>query len=166
MMPISDTIAKHLEETGMSQRELAEKLYVDRSFISRVKNGERKWPESLDVNLARVSWRLALHLADERTGGYISYILEDVPNLDLHPAALKELLLKELQEAGGILEEIRMARHIDPEKRKEKAKQVWHEVTDVMEVASVFRGVIEEEFELDRDRLVREHEMQRKKGER
>jgi transcriptional regulator with XRE-family HTH domain len=165
-MAISDAIAEYMHETGLKQREIAEQLHFDRSMVSKIISGERKWPEAHDAQLAGLSWKLALVIADERTGGYISNILDDIPNLDLHPAALKDVLLKELQEAENALEELILAKHIDPKKRKEAAERVWNEIRDVMEKGLVLQGVIEEEFGLDRDRLIKKHELEVKEGKR
>lgn len=164
-MAISDAIQSFLAETGMSHRELAEKLHFDRSFITKVKNGERKWPEAHDAKLARLSWKLALHLADERTGGFISNVLRLIPNMDLHPSAMKETLLRELHEAIDHLEELRMARHHDREKLREQAETVWLEIKDVIDKGLIMLGVIEEEFELDRERLIQRHKMRVKENE-
>ncbi|MBP2117082.1 XRE family transcriptional regulator [Cohnella lubricantis] len=120
----------------------------------------------MDQVLARKNWRIALEIMDERTGGYISNILHDLPNLDLHPAALKDVLLKEAEELMASLGGLVLARHIDPNKRKEIAEQVYHEIRDVVEKGVVMLGVIEEEFGLDRERLILKHEMQIKNGER
>ena len=165
-MAIGDTIESFRREAGITQSELAKRLHFDRSMISRIESGERAWPEAHDAKLAGMSWKLALKLAEERTGGYISYLLDDVPNLDLHPAALKDLLLKELRELCSALEATVMAKHVDPEKRREQAERIWMEMRDVQSVAAVLQGVIEEEFGLDRKRLIQKHEQEVKRGER
>lgn len=165
-MAIGEAIESFRKESGLTQQEIADRLFVDRSFISKVEKGKNKWPESQDANLSSLSWKLALKLADERTGGFISNILEDLPNLDLHPAALKDVLLKELSEAEIALGELILARHIDPKKRKASAEKVWNEVRDVIEKATVLQGVLEEEFQLDRRRLIQKHELEVKQGER
>lgn len=165
-MAIVDAMINYVDGANVSQKKLADDLHFDKSMITKIKNGERKWPEAHDSKLASLNWKLALSIADERTGGYISNILEDIPNLDLHPAAMKELLLKDLHEAQQSLEALMMGRHIPPEKRKEGAEKVWNEVTDVIEKANVLRGVLEEEFGLDRKRLIRQHEQEVKRGER
>ncbi|PDO11598.1 MAG: transcriptional regulator [Candidatus Reconcilbacillus cellulovorans] len=165
-MAIGDAIEAFRRESGMSQAELAKHLHFDRSMISRIENGERAWPEAHDAKLASMSWKLALKLAEERTGGYISNMLDDVPNLDLHPAALKDLLLKELRELYAVLEGTALARHVDPEKKREQAERIWMEMRDVQAVAAVLQGVIEEEFGLDRKRLIQKYDMEVKRGER
>ena len=165
-MSIGAAIESFRKEEGLTQKQIADKLYVDRTFITRIEKGNRQWPESQDANLSALSWKLALKLADERTGGYISNVLEYIPNLDLHPAALKDLLLKELNEAEKALEELVLARHIDSKQRQETAERVWHEIRDVIEKAVVLQGVLEEEFRLNRKSLIQIHEYQVRKGER
>lgn len=165
-MSVGDAIAAFREETNTSQRELAHELHFHPTMISKVESGERKWPEAHDAKLAGLSWKMALILADERTGGYISNILGDRPNLDLHPAALKDCLMREMDELRVALEELIMARHLDPEKRKEQAGRLWQEIRDVEEKGSVLRGVLEDEFGLNRKELIQKHEQEVKRGER
>ncbi|WP_088832608.1 helix-turn-helix domain-containing protein [Paenibacillus tyrfis] len=165
-MSIGEAIGTYRSEDKITQRELANKLNMDRSLISKIETGERSWPEAYDAKLASLDWKLALKLADERTGGFISNILDDVPNLDLHPAALKDVLLKDLDDLEHALEGLVLAKHIDPVKRRESAERVWQEIRDVMEKAAVLQGVLEEEFGLDRRRLAKKHEMEVKRGER
>lgn len=163
---IGDAITAYRIESNITQAQLAAHLHFDRSMLSKVENGQRKWPEEHDAKLSGLSWKLALQIADERSGGFISNILNEVPNLDLHPAALKDVLLKEIEDAKTALEGLLMAKHLDPAKRAESAKKVWHELRDVIEVAVVMQGVVEEEFRLDRRELIKQHERQLKNGER
>ncbi|KEQ25548.1 helix-turn-helix domain-containing protein [Paenibacillus tyrfis] len=165
-MSIGEAIGTYRSEDKITQRELASKLNMDRSLISKIETGEREWPEAHDAKLASLNYKLAIKLADERTGGYFSNILDDVPNLDLHPAALKDVLLKDLDDLEHALEGLTLAKHIDPVKRRESAERVWHEIRDVIEKAAVLQGVLEEEFGLDRRRLAKKHEMEVKRGER
>jgi transcriptional regulator with XRE-family HTH domain len=165
-MSLGEAIREHRTSLNMSQEQYAALIPIERSVLSRLETNERSCPPEYEVKLASMSWRLALQIANERTGGFISNILGFLPNLDLHPAALKDTLLKEVEELEAALGGLVMARHIDPQKRKESAERVWHEMRDVMEKAAVLQGVIEEEFALDRDRLIVNHEQQIKKGER
>lgn len=151
---------------NMSQSEFALLLSVDRSQLSRVENNEREATLQMRQQLSRSSWRMALMIADEETDGFISNILKDVPNLDLHPAALKDLLLKELDEAEAALEALVMAKHIDPEKRRQSAERVYLELRDVSQKVAVMQGVLEEEFGLDRKQLIKQHEAEVKRGDR
>lgn len=165
-MTVGEALAEYRIETGLSQQDIADQLHIDQAIISKVESGKRTLNESHDANVSRLNWRLALKVADERTGGYINNIMEDIPGLDLHPAALKEVLLKDLKEAISSLEELMLAKHIPIEKRQESAKKVWHDIRDVIERSLVIEGVIEEEFELDKKRLIQEHDLQLKQGER
>ncbi len=165
-MAIGDAIHQYRNTMNISQSELAEKLHFDRSMISKIETGDRPWPEAHDSKLARLNWKLALQIADERTGGYISYLLDDVPDLDMHPAALKDLLIKELDEAVEALGGLVMARHIDPATRREQAEKVWQEISDVISKGNIMRGVLEEEFGLDREQLIKKHDAEVRKGER
>ncbi|MGG1554965.1 helix-turn-helix domain-containing protein [Paenibacillus ferrarius] len=163
---IGKAIQAFRREMNLTQEELANRIPIHRSVLARIENGERQLPSAYDTVVSGLSWKLALEIADERTGGYISNILEDVPNLDLHPAALKDVLLKQLAEAGKALERLTMAKHISPEKRKENAETVWHEMRVVIETANVMQGVLEDEFGLDRKRLIQKHELEVKKCDR
>lgn len=163
---IGQAIQAFRREKNLTQEELANRIPIDRTTLARIESGERPLPNGYDTVVSSLSWKLALEIADERTGGYISNILEDVPNLDLHPAALKDLLLKQLAEAGTALERLSMSKHISPEKRKESAEKVWQEIRDVIETANVMQGVLEDEFGLDRKRMIQKHELEIKKGDR
>lgn len=165
-MSLGDVIHEFRISKNLSQKNLAQQIPIDPTVLSRIEKGERELPTSYDAAVAGLNWKLALAIADERTGGFISNILDDVPNLDLHPAALKDVLLKELEEAETALEGLVVAKHIDPEKRRESAERVWQEMRDVIEKAVVLQGVLEEEFGLDRKRLSQKHEMEVKRGER
>lgn len=165
-MSIGESLLAYRTQKGLSQQEIANELHVDRSLISKLEHGKEKIAEHHEPAIAKLNWRLALTIIDEKSGGYISNILDEVPNLDLHPAALKDLLLKELNEAEEALEGLLLARHLDPEKRKQTAEKTWHEIRDVIEKALIMQGVLEEEFGLDANRLKIVHEYQLKRGER
>lgn len=151
---------------NMNITEFATALNMDRTQVSRIESGEREATSQQKQQLARASWRLALEIADQETDGFISNILKDVPNLDLHPAALKDVLLKELSEAETALEALIMAKHLDPVKRRESAERVYLELRDVSQKVAVMQGVLEEEFGLDRKQLNKRHAAEVKKGER
>jgi transcriptional regulator with XRE-family HTH domain len=165
-MSIGDFIREYRKEKNITQGELAAQLNFERSMMSKVESGARKWPESSDAKLASINWRFTLLVADERTGGFISNLLKLVPNFDLHPSALKELLLKELKEGIQALGEIIFVRHTCQEKRKEAAEKVWFELKDVVDKGVIMMGVLEEEFGLDREGLIKKHEHQVRQGER
>jgi transcriptional regulator with XRE-family HTH domain len=164
-LSIGEAIRLFREEAGMSQREFAGKIAVDRSLIAKAENG-LKLSETHDAAISRINWRLALEIIDERTGGYVSNVLHEIPNLDLHPSALKEILIRDLQEAEQALGELLLARHLDPEQRKKQAEGVWKEITDVINRGLVMRGVLEDLFQLDKDKLAEEHRRETKEGKR
>jgi len=165
-MSIGQALQLFCKEHNFTQEEFAEQISIDPSSLSKIMRDKKELPSAYDSVISGLSWKLALEIADARTGGYISNILADVPNLDLHPAALKDVLLKELHEAETALEGLVMAKHIDPVKRKDSAERVWQEIRDVTEKAVIMQGVLEEEFGLDRKRLIQKHEMEVKRGER
>lgn len=165
-MAVSDSVRSVMSEKGATHQELADVLNYERSYVTKIVAGDRPWPETADSKLAKWSYKLALKLADERTGGFISNILDDLPDMDTHPAALKEQLLKDLHEAISALERFHTSKHICSDRRQKSAESVWHECLDVEQKSAVLRGVLEEEFELDRDRLNREHDHQVRNGER
>ncbi|MCZ8520159.1 MULTISPECIES: helix-turn-helix domain-containing protein [Paenibacillus] len=165
-MSIGQAIHDYRKSNRLTQDELAKQLPMDRTTLAKVESGSRELPPALEPVLARMCWKFALKIADERTGGFISNILDDLPNLDLHPAALKDVLLKEINELEQALGGLAMAKHIDPTKRKESAERVWQEMRDVMEKAVVLQGVLEEEFGIDRKSMIAKHEAEVKRGER
>lgn len=164
-MSIGEAIREWRREYGVSQREVAEKLHVDRSLVARAENGA-KLSEAHDPSIAGLHWKLALEVIDQRTGGWISNILHECPNLDLHPAALKDLMMRELSEMEEALRSLIMARHIDREKSREQAEKTWMEIQDVLEKGAVMKGVLEEYFGLDRESLIRRHRQEVKEGKR
>lgn len=115
-------------------------------MISKAENGKLDLADHHVANVARLNWKLALTIIDERSGGYISNILDEVPNLDLHPAALSMVLRKDLRELQEEMEGLILAKHIDPEKQRAKAEKLWHELKDVLDVGAVKMEVFEEEF--------------------
>ncbi|NOU63153.1 XRE family transcriptional regulator [Paenibacillus sp. LMG 31461] len=166
-MSIGEAIGSYKKSRNMTLEELSVELSIDPSTLSKVVRGKRQLPPSYDqVISSKLDWKTTLELIDVRTDGFISNILRHVPNLDLHPAALKDLLQKEIFELTEALEGLVTAKHIDPEKRREGAERVWYEITDVIDKAMVMKGVLEEEFGLDRKRLIQKHQLEVKRGER
>lgn len=161
-MTLAMTVTQYRKARGFSQEILALRVKHHRTTLAKVESGERPCPPGLELELVRENWRFALKIADERTGGWISNLLEHCPDMDLHPAALKEMMMKELHDLKTALEGLVLAKHIDPDQNREKARQLWHEATDVIEVAAILRGVMEEHFDLDMPQLVKEHEKQRR----
>lgn len=165
-MNIGEKLLEYRKERNVSQREIAQELHIDRSLVSRIETGSYTPPQHHEPNIARLNWKLALAIIDERSGGYISNVLDDVPNLDLHPAALSMVLKKDIKELQEEMEGLILAKHLDPEKQRQKAEKLWHELKDVLDVGAVMLGVLEEEFKLDSKRLRLVHEMELKRGER
>jgi len=164
-MSISESLLDYRKSSHLSQREIAEQIHVDRTLVTKWEKGTEP-AEHHDPAISKLNWRMTLAVIDERTGGYIANILDEQPNLDLHPAALKEILMKDMQEAMDALKKVQTARHADIEKQREYIERSWHDVMDVIEIGLIIEGVFEELYGLDRDRLTRIHDMQRKKGER
>jgi transcriptional regulator with XRE-family HTH domain len=165
-LSVGDVTRRFRESMNQTQEEFAATVHLDRNALGRIERNERKTAPEMDQILARKSWRIALAIMDERTGGFISNILHDMPNLDLHPAAMKEVMSKEITDLMTSLGGLVMARHRNPKKQTETAERVWHEIRDVLENGVILLGVIEEEFNLDRERLILKHEQQIKSGER
>jgi transcriptional regulator with XRE-family HTH domain len=164
-MAISEAILDYRKSNNMPQREFAEKTHVDRTLVTKWEKGMEP-AEHHDAALSKVNWRIALTVIDERSGGYISNILDEQPNLDLHPAALSQLLEKDLKEALERLGEIQLAKHIDPKKQQEQAEKTYLDIKDVVDKGAIMQGVLEEMFELDRERLQKRYEMEVKEGRR
>jgi transcriptional regulator with XRE-family HTH domain len=165
-LAVSDSIRETMVEKGWTHQQLADELNYERSYITKILAGNRQLPETADPKLSKWSYKMALKIAHERTDGFIPDILKLIPNMDLHPASLKEVLLKDLHEAITALEGLHTAKHISFERRTHSAEKAWHETKDVVEKAIVLLGVLEEEFGLNRERLTREHDHQVRNGER
>lgn len=140
-MPIVDTIANWQQETGATQKATASELHIDQSYLSRMMKGERKWPEHLDKQAAKLNWRIALQIIEERTNGWVKNRFGDV---DPTPTALQLQLSKEMKEASQSLEDIILAKNIDWSKRDEQLEKVQKEIKDVVEVGMVLDGVIQD----------------------
>lgn len=165
-MSVGEALKDIRKEKGWSQSYVANQIPIDRAAISRAESGSEPLSEHHDASLSRMNWKLALKIIDERSNGFVSNILKNMPNIDLHPSAVKESLQKELDELDRALEETLMAKHISYEKRKASAERLWKETKDVQSYATLMLGVLEEEFELDRDRLNKSHEQEVKSGKR
>lgn len=162
-MSMGDVIKEYRELTGVTQSNIASHLHVDRAIISRAEAGKERLSEVHDAAIASINWRLALEVIDERSGGYISNITKLDPTIDLSPAGLKERLQKDLQEAMSALNNVyTFMKEPDPE----ALEKAWHEITDVIEVATVARGVYEEHFKLNHKELLKIHNQQRKEHRR
>lgn len=151
--------------TGLTQAELADELNISRSLVGMIETGRRKLPDYCEPSVARMSFKMALQIAEERSGGYISNLLADIPGIDLHPAALKERLITELEEALGALEALKLSK-MDPIKKKEFIEEAIMEIEDVVDVANVLKGAYAEEFGIDLHELNKKRREQIRHGER
>lgn len=140
-MSIPESIRNYRAETGMSQRQLAEHLHMDDTYISKIEKGKQDWPDHFDSSLSTVNWRFALDIAEERTNGWIRSRFKDV---DPTPAALQLQLRKEMQEALFELEGIILANNIDWSKRDNQLAKVQKEISDVVEIGMILKGVIQD----------------------
>ncbi|SDH83606.1 hypothetical protein SAMN04489735_10752 [Aneurinibacillus thermoaerophilus] len=164
-MSIADKIGQYLEEKNIPAGVLAEQLGYEKSTVIKIKNGKRRWQEENDPSLAAVDWRFAVAIAAERSGGYISNLLDLDPDIDIHPAAMKEVVLKELHDLERVLEATIVSKKDSP-KRKLEGKRLWKELKDVLDKGAVKLGVIEEVYGLDRKELLAEYEEEVRRGER
>ncbi|MCM3746568.1 helix-turn-helix transcriptional regulator [Paenibacillus pasadenensis] len=150
------------EKLSLSQEDFASRMGYTRSALSRIESGDRPIPEDIESKLSRSSWRFALRVANHRTGGWITDLLAIMPDFDLHPAALKELVTKELRELMEQLGKIILLNKATPE----EATRLWSEAKDVCDNVFVFMGVLEEQFQLDRNKLIQQYENEVREGRR
>jgi transcriptional regulator with XRE-family HTH domain len=150
----------------MTQQEIATMLNVSRSQVAMVETGRRDYPEECDKGIARMSWKAALRIADERTGGYFSNLFDYEPNIDLHPAALKERLEQEIEELITALEELRLNKRLDPLEKQRRAEKLLMEMMDVEDVINVMKGAYSQEFDIDIRVLNEKRESLIKRGDR
>lgn len=162
-MSVVETVLQYGADTNQSMRKIADDLHIDHTLISKAKHGKYKFPDYMDPTLSDLNWRVALEVIDERSGGYISNILKLDPDIDLSPAGLKERLQKDLQEALAALGKVYM---FEENPDKQALEDVWHQLTDVIEVGTAARGVFEERYGLDHKRLVKVHNQQRREHRR
>lgn len=154
------------KELGKTHQEIAEELHVSRSMVSMVETGKRKYPEECEPTIARMCFKAALKIANERTGGYISNLLNYEPNVDLHPAALKERLLYEIEEAVSALEGLKLAKRMDPKIKKQRIEEALMELEDVADVINVMKGAYSLEFGIDIRSLNQKRKDMIERGER
>ena len=140
-MPIVDAMVDWRKDEGMTQKDVADQLNIDQSYLSRIAKGERDWPEHLDSHAAKMNWRIALEIIEERTGGWIKNRFGKV---DPHPSALQLQLTKEMEEASEALEAIILRKNIDWSKRDEQLEKVQKESKDVVEVGMILNGVMQD----------------------
>lgn len=137
-MSILDAVLDYGKEMGVSQKDISSSLHIDPTYLSKMKSGERKWPEHLDPAASKMNWRVALQIIDERTGGWIRNRFKEV---DPHPSALKEMLIKEIREVVQALNEVVFAAK---DKSISELKNVQNELRDVLEIGAILYGSIDE----------------------
>ncbi|MFT9848480.1 hypothetical protein [Aneurinibacillus sp. REN35] len=164
-MSIADKIGQYLEEKNISAGVLAEQLGYERSTIIKIKNGKRNWQEENDPALAAVDWRFAVAIMAERSGGYISNLLDLDPDIDTHPSAMKELVLKEIRDLQKVLEATVVSKKSSSNRQLE-GERLWMELKDVVDTATVKLGVIEEVYGLSRSELLTKYEKEVREGKR
>lgn len=164
-MAISEALLNYRKENKLSQHELAEQVPVDRTMVTKWEKGMEP-AEHHDAALSGIDWRLTLTVGKERTGGFYGNILETIPDMNLDLSAQKEMLLRDLDEAEKALEDIIMAQHLNDEERIEQAEELYLEIRDVMLRSAVLSGSLEERFNLDRDRLIKRHDLEVRQGKR
>jgi len=137
-MSILDAVLDYGKEMGVSQKDISSSLHIDPTYLSKMKSGERKWPEHLDPAASKMNWRVALEIIDERTCGWIRNRFKEV---DPHPSALKEMLFKEIREAVQALNDVVFAAK---DKSISELKNVQNELRDVLEIGAILYGSIDE----------------------
>ncbi|MFS1513666.1 hypothetical protein VQL36_14670 [Chengkuizengella sp. SCS-71B] len=134
---------------NMPQKEVAVRLNMSRSAVAMIDTEKRKLPEDREPIVARMSFKMAIEIANERTGGYISNLFDTYgEDVDLHSSALKERLLIEMKELYTKLEALTLSR-MNPLKKKELVTDLLMEIEDVEEVIHVMKGSYAEEFGID-----------------
>lgn len=141
MLSVVDALRDWRQEEGISQRQIAEQLHIDGTYVSKIEKGTRDWPEHLDSSAARVNWKIALAIIEERSGGWIRNRFGDV---DPTPTALQLQLTKEMQEAIQALGGVILANNVDWSKRDEQLAQVQKEIKDVVEIGLILDGAIQD----------------------
>lgn len=138
---IVDTVTDWRKSEGISQKQVADQLHINQSYLSRMEKGERKWPDHLDPALSKISWPATLALIEERTGGWVKNRFGDV---DPTPTALQLQIAKEMNELQEALGELILSRNVDWSKRIDDLENLKKENDDVNEISLVFKGVISE----------------------
>lgn len=143
-MAIVDTVTDWRKSEGISQKQVADQLHINQSYLSRMEKGERKWPEHLDPALSEISWPATLAVIEERTNGWVKNRFGE---LDPTPTALQLQIAKEMKELEEALGELILSRNVDWSKRIDDLERLKKENDDVNEISLVFKGVISEMIE-------------------
>lgn len=153
------------KELEMTQQELANRLNVSRSMVAMVQKGERKYPKECNPVISELSYKAALEIASQETGGYISNLLSYMPDVDYHPMSLKLMVRNEFAEALQALEELLMAK-MTPEEKRRAVENALMEIEDAIDVANVMKGEVAKRFGINLQQLNRKRIEQIKIGER
>lgn len=158
-----ESIEEYGKYSGKSMRKIADEVHIHQSLISKAKHKKAKLPEYLDPALSGLNWRIAIEIASEHSGGFISNVLKLDPSLDLSPSGLKERLTKDLREAYKALDNLH-AYQANPD--KESVITALSELYDVLEVGIAAFGRYEELYGINHDEFIRIHNQQRKEHRR
>ncbi|MMZ59973.1 hypothetical protein D1872_220410 [compost metagenome] len=163
-MALRDKIKNYRIARQMTHQDLANKLNVERSLMTKVENGTRKWTDSHDAHFASLDWEAMMIIAEERTGGLLFNVLQLIEGHDRHPSAIKELLMEDLDQAQDKLGKVKFASHLDVDAQKQEGEQSWFEMMDVVIRGIVMCGLIEERFQLNRLEIMKRYKYQMKQG--
>ncbi len=149
-MSVADAITGYLEETGTTQKALAERLHFHDTMIGKVVKKQRKWPEANDARLATVDPYLAWAVGYERTAGFIPPPPKEI---EQNYASIKDRLVVELEEAQEVLKKVARFFRMTEEEQRRVAEETYLEIDDVVREALHWQAHIERKYKIDREKL-------------
>lgn len=96
-MPLGELVKERRKRLGWTQAELAERIGVDRSYLSMIETGARKWPRDVVPDLSDALGISQIDMA------VAAGLIEPPPAADTNPVALVDPRLTAIVERLGRL---------------------------------------------------------------
>lgn len=134
-MTVSEVLKEARIERGLTQKQLAEMVYVSQEAIGKAERGLRKSPQCASNQLINVldNGFLAMELAQERLGyAFVSKL--DGENVDLHRASVKDKTIEEVTEAYQGIKQLCLSNvpEYTTEYKKQEIESVLKEAIDAV----------------------------------
>ncbi|ALX49710.1 helix-turn-helix domain-containing protein [Lentibacillus amyloliquefaciens] len=151
-MNIGKSLKDMRERNGLSQKNVADDLYVDQSMISKIELGKRMASEELAeksvnrYNDAQYGFEVAREIAQY----YITPLIIGGKAIEWHRLTLKEMFKHELTEVIDLFDEISLIKppeHINQQERIQVSEGI-KELLDVQAVTNSFIVRLEQEYNI------------------
>ncbi|TFJ93150.1 helix-turn-helix domain-containing protein [Lentibacillus salicampi] len=163
-MNIGKSLKDMRERNGLSQKNVADNLYLDQTMVSKVELGKRVVSEGLakssvnSYNDAQYGFEVAREIAQY----YITPLIIEGKAVECHRLTLKEMFKHEVAEAIDLFDEISLIKppkHINQQERTQVSEGI-KELLDVQAVTNSFIVRLEQEYDISvrdcmRDRVTK-----------